>query len=86
MSLRPPDTGANLVTKDELRAFVGNLDDRKVIDILNLQPTSFEFEQAVIWSSGDGDMLAKGGHPMTEKVAEIVKILTADEDEPPPVR
>jgi hypothetical protein len=71
---------------DELRAIAGNLDDEKVIDILNLQPTFAELEQAILWASGDGDLLAKGGHPMTGKVAEIVEILTADEDEPPPVR
>lgn len=86
MSLKPPNTGVNLVSEDELRALARNLDDGKVIEILNLQPTSSELEQAVIWSSGDGDMLAKRGHPMTEKVAAIVEILTADEDEPPPVR
>jgi hypothetical protein len=71
---------------DELRAIAGNLDDEKAIDILNLQPTSAELEQAIIWASGDGDLLAKGGHTMTGKVAEIVEILTAEEDEPPPVR
>lgn len=77
------NAAATVVSKDELQAIVGSLDSEKVVDILNLQPTSAELEQAVLWASGDGDLLAKGGHPITAKVAEIVEILTADEDEPP---
>lgn len=86
MNAEPGNADTNPVSMDELRAIAGNLDDETVIDILNFQPTSAELEQAVIWASGDGDLLAKRGHPMTGKVAEIVEILTADEDEPPPVR
>jgi hypothetical protein len=86
MNSQPRNTETNPISMDELRAIAGTLDDEKVIDILNLQPTPAELEQAVIWASGDGDLLAQGGHPMTGKVAEIVEILTADEDEPPPVR
>jgi hypothetical protein len=74
---------ANVVGRDELRAIAGNLDDDKVLDILNLQPTAAELEQAVVWASGDGDVLARSGHPLTGRVAEIVEILTAGEDEPP---
>jgi hypothetical protein len=81
-----PGPGGNVISKDELRAIAGNLDDEKVIDILHLQPTSSELEQALVWARGDGDLLAKSGHPITAKVAEIVEILTADEDEPPPAR
>jgi hypothetical protein len=81
-----PNSGTNAVSKDELRAIVGALDEEKIIDILNLQPTSTEMEQAVLWASGDGDLLAKSGHSISAKVAEIAEILTADEDEPPPAR
>jgi hypothetical protein len=81
-----PNSGSNPISRDELHAIAGNLDDEKIIDILNLQPTSAEMEQAVLWATGDGDLLAKSGHPLSAKVAEIVEILTADEDEPPPER
>jgi hypothetical protein len=79
-----PNSGTNAVSKDELRAIVGALDEEKIIEILNLQPTATEMEQAALWASGDGDLLAKSGHSISAKVAEIVEILTADEDEPPP--
>jgi hypothetical protein len=78
-----PSSGTNVLSKDELRAIVGSLDDEKVIEILNLRPTSAELEQAILWAAGDGDLLARSGHPITAKVAELVEILTADEDEPP---
>jgi hypothetical protein len=77
---------ANIISEDELRAAAGNVDDATVIEILNLQPTLAELEEAVVWASGDGDVLAKSGHPLTGKVAQIVELLTEDEDEPPPVR
>ncbi len=80
------DTDATLTSSDELRAVVGNLDDGKVMEILNLQPTKVELEEAAIWASGDGDVLGKSGHPMSQKVAEIVEILTLGEDDPSPER
>jgi hypothetical protein len=79
-----PNADADVITKDELRAIAGNLDEEKIIDILNLHPTSADLEQAVLWASGDGDLLSRSGHPISAKVAEIVEILTADDDEPPP--
>lgn len=78
---------ASPVSLNELRAMGRDLDDEKLIAILNLQPTAAELEEAVAWASGDGDVLAKRGRPMTGTVAAIVEILTSDEDdEPPPVR
>ena len=44
-------------------------------------------ERTALWAAGDGDVLAKGGHPLTGTAAEVVDILTADqEEEPPPSR
>lgn len=77
---------ASVLSEDELRSAAGEVDDATVLEILNLQPTLAELEEAVVWASGDGDVLAKSGHPLTEKIARLVELLTADEDEPPPVR
>ena len=71
------------ISGHELKLIVGNIDETQVIDILKLQPTVSELEEAVVWATGDGDVLAKEGHPLTGKVADIVEILTADEDESP---
>ena len=73
------------ITRNDLKSIVGDIDDAKVIEILALKPTLAELEEAAIWTAGDGDALAKSGRPLTGTTAEIVEILTADEEEPPPV-
>jgi hypothetical protein len=80
------DTVSKAAGPDELKAILGDVDDAKVIEILKLQPSIAELEQAAVWAVGDGDVLARGGHPLAGKVAEIVEILAVDEEEPPPVR
>ena len=75
-----------VISADQLRAIVGDIDEVKFIEILELRPSLNEVEQAAVWAVGNGDVLAKEGRPLTGKVAEIVEILTADEEEPPPVR
>jgi hypothetical protein len=61
--------------------------DEAIIAILALKPSLAELEQAAVWATGDGDVLGKTGHPLTAIAAQIVDILTADEEEePPPVR
>ena len=84
--MQASDAKAGAIGSKELRALVGDIDDDRVIEILKLEPSVAELEQAAIWATGNGDVLAKSGHPMTDKIAAIVEILTADEDEPPPVR
>ena len=74
------------ITESDLKSVLGDLDDAKVLQILALNPTVAELQEAAVWATGDGDVLAKGGRPLTGTVAEILEILTADEEEPPPVR
>lgn len=75
-----------IISEGALRATVGNIDDSAVIAILNLQPSLAELEEAMVWASGDGDVLARTGRPMTAKVTKIVEILSSEDEEPPPVR
>jgi hypothetical protein len=37
-----------------------------------------------LWVSGDGDVLAKGGHPLSSIAANVLDILNVDEEEEPP--
>ena len=76
-----------MATRDDLLRLAGDVDERKVLDILALRPTVAEIEQAALWAAVDGDILAKGGHPLIGTAAEVLDILTADEEEePPPIR
>jgi hypothetical protein len=84
--LRDDHMNAKAISEHELKLIVGNVDETQAVEILKLQPTVGELEEAVVWATGDGDVLAKEGRPLTGKVSEIVEILTADEDEPARVR
>jgi hypothetical protein len=74
-----------IVTADDVSRLLGALDERKTLDILALKPTLSDVEQAAVWLAGNGDVLARSGHPLAGVVADIVDILTADEEEPPKV-
>jgi hypothetical protein len=70
----------------DLTRILGDLDDAQIVEILALDPTVSEVEQAALWVEGEGDVLARKGHKLTSPVADIVDIVTADEEdeEPPP--
>jgi hypothetical protein len=74
-------------TRDNLVSIVGHIDERKVLDILALRPTISQIEEAAIWATGNGDVLAKGGRSLSGVPADIFEILTSgEEEEEPPVR
>jgi predicted phosphoribosyltransferase len=68
---------------DEVKRIVGDIDDAKGMAILALKPEISQIEQAVEWAEGAAEALAKSGHPLTAKVAEIYDLLTVDEEEEP---
>jgi hypothetical protein len=67
---------------DDLARILGEVDDAKIVEILALKPTLQELEEAAVWVTGDGDILAKYGHPLGGVVAAIVDIMISDEEEP----
>lgn len=78
------NAGDTIATRSDVLRVVGDLDERKVLDILALHPTIGEIEGAALWAAGDGDILAKSGRPLSGTAAEVFDILTADEEEEPP--
>ena len=69
----------------DLMRLVGELDERKALQILALHPTLAEIERAVLWTAGDGGILAKRGHPLTATAADVLDMLSVeDEEEPSP--
>lgn len=74
-------------TRNDLARLVGDVGEQMVLDILALHPTIAEVEEAALWAAGEGDVLVKAGHQLSANAAEILNILTADEEEePPPIR
>jgi len=66
---------------DVLRRLAGDIEDTKAAEILSLEPSEAELEQAMVWVAGNGDIRGKERHPLDGKAARILDILTAGEDE-----
>ena len=74
------------VTGADIKHLLGDLDDETVVQILAMQPTFRDLEEAASWYASDGDSLDTRRSP-SDVVAEIVEILAAaDEEEPEPTR
>ena len=74
-----------MVSRADLIHLVGDMDDARLAQILALEPSVAEIEEAVLWIDGEADELAKSGRALTGKAAAIFEILAADlEEEPPP--
>lgn len=62
----------------DVRHLAGAVTDETLLAILKCEPTIEELEVAASYLSGEGSNLARAGHPMTGKVAQIYDILSAD--------
>jgi hypothetical protein len=69
-------------TSDDVARILGNLDETKMLPILELRPTIADVEEASVWLGGDRDVF--GPVPLKGVASRIVTILTADEEEEPP--
>ena len=58
----------------DVRHILGEIGECKIVEI----------EEAAVWARGDGDVLAKTGHPQSGVIAQIVDILVTDEEEAEP--
>ncbi len=70
-------------THDDVKRIIGDVDDAKMLDIMALQPTVVDLEEAAMWLAGDSDIFG-AGRPLKGVAGEIVAIFTADEEEEPP--
>jgi len=74
------------VERDDLRRILGDIDDVKVAEILALNPSLNDVEEAAAWLIGDRDILARDGRELTSAARAIVELLSTDEEEPPSLR
>jgi len=80
MTEEPATARGPLATADDIRRILGALDDAKLLDIVALQPTILDVEEASLWLAGDPDVFG-AGRPLQAAAGEIVAVLTADEEE-----
>ncbi len=72
-----------VATTEDVKSILGDIDADKLIAIMSLKPTVAEVELASLWLAGDTDVFG-AGEPIKGTASDIVSILTADEEEPPP--
>jgi hypothetical protein len=71
------------VTRDDIIRLFGDVEDEAVVEVLGLEPTIDEFEQAYVWLEGEGDRLSRTGHPQSERIGRMIDILRVEEEEEP---
>ena len=86
MTSPQPTSALAKARREDLTRILGDLDDSEIVEILTLDPTVSEVEQAALWTAGQGDVLARKGHELVGVVADIVDIVTADEEDQEPPR
>ena len=78
----PGQSSSAQATAEDVRRIVGDIDDPKVVEILDFEPTIVDLEEAVVAATGDVDILGKEGHQLSAVACQIVEILTAGEEPP----
>jgi len=76
----PIVSSAHLASTKDIRTILGALDENDLLQIAALQPTILDVEEAATWLSGDRDIFG-AGDPLNGIAAEIVTVLTPDEDD-----
>lgn len=83
MAMRPA-SAVSAAGRDDLQRILGELSDPKLIEILELNPSIADLEEATMCMAGDHDILAKSGHHVSATAGRIVEIMTAEDEEEPP--
>lgn len=69
------------ITRDEIRRVLGPVDDTFAADIVNTGANEQELAEAWAWVNSD-EALINDGRPLPDgRVAELVALLAADEEE-----
>ncbi len=75
----PATSGANPASTEDIRAVLGALNESDLLEIVHLQPTIRDLEEAATWLSGDRDIFG-AGEPLSGVAAEIVEVLTSGDE------
>lgn len=76
---RKADGEAAPASRDDLRRVVGELEDATTLEMLALDPTVTDLEEAMIWAECEDHVLSRTGRPPC-KAARVFDILTRDEE------
>ncbi len=69
------------LTRDSVRAIVGELSDARMAAILTTGASVEELEEAAALAAGESDVVGHEGHKTSRIVAELYEILMPEPDE-----
>ncbi|MBB3394831.1 MULTISPECIES: hypothetical protein [unclassified Rhizobium] len=69
------------MTSDHVIAVLGPADETLVAEVIATGATQAELAEAFAWASNDEALLGEGRHLPTGKVAALVDLLSADQEE-----
>lgn len=67
------------ITRSEILRLFGIIDDHKVVEIIDLDPSPDELEIVESYLAGMTDVMGEEGHPLSGKAAKIFEIVTRDD-------
>ncbi len=69
-----------LASTEDIRAILGALEERELLEVVALRPTIGDLEKAAVWLSGDPDIVG-AREPLKGVAGEIVDLLKSDEED-----
>jgi hypothetical protein len=66
------------VTPADVLQVCGELDDAKVLAIVEAEPTYEDLEEAAAWAADEGDPLREMARPLSGKAAQVYQILETE--------
>lgn len=74
------ETGQNVspITAQDVFEVCGEIDDAKVVAIVEAQPSYEELEEAAAWIAEEGDVPREDRHPLSGKAAVVYEILATE--------
>lgn len=69
------------MTSDDVITILGPVDETLVADVIATGATQAELAEAFAWVSNDEALIGEGRHLPAGRVAALVDLLTADEEE-----
>lgn len=72
---------SEMANAQDVRRLLGDLDDTVVSEVIKLQPTIADLEEAAQWIAGDRDLDQPEGQVLKGIAGEIVTLVAIDEDD-----
>lgn len=70
-----------MAARDDVMRLLGDMTDEDVLQILAMEPTMLELQEAAAWIEGTGDIIDRAGRHLTPRIAGILEIVDRNDEE-----